>query len=179
MQFLHSSSIRWLAWVVPFSFSFQWTNQHHHHRRSFQHHNNCCHRVHWQYDGWQYEMNFVRFLKHNLVENTIEKVGFNKTTCISIIPMHFSRCGANRDEATARSQLGQTQSIAFFVLVAPKTSLSGKSINVNLCTTENNNIHNCNYELEITKKLKFRQIDTYTVASSGSPSSATSKPVLW
>lgn len=43
------------------------------------------------------------------------------------LPMHFSKCGANRDDATGRSQFGQVQSIAFFVFAEPNTSMSGIS----------------------------------------------------
>lgn len=46
--------------------------------------------------------------------------------------MHFSKCGANRDEATGRSQFGQTQSTAFFVFADPNTSISGISTMLNL-----------------------------------------------
>lgn len=51
---------------------------------------------------------------------------------IQILPMHFSKWGANRDEATGRSQFGHTQSTAFFVFVDPNTSISGISTMPNL-----------------------------------------------
>lgn len=55
-----------------------------------------------------------------------------------ILPMHFSKCGAKRDDATGRSQFGQTQSIVFFVFVEPNTSMSGISTMLNLHKTKSN-----------------------------------------
>lgn len=46
--------------------------------------------------------------------------------------MHFSKCGAKRDDATGRSQFGHVQSIVFFVFVEPKISISGISTMLNL-----------------------------------------------
>ncbi len=41
------------------------------------------------------------------------------------IPMHFSKCGANRAAATDLLQLGQTISIVFLVIELPKMSTLG------------------------------------------------------
>lgn len=49
-----------------------------------------------------------------------------------VLPMHFSKCGAKRDDATGRSQFGHVQSTAFFVFVDPNTSMSGISTILNL-----------------------------------------------
>lgn len=46
----------------------------------------------------------------------------------SNIPLHFSRCGANRADATGRSQFGHKKSIGFLVAVEPKISKPGRSI---------------------------------------------------
>lgn len=48
------------------------------------------------------------------------------------LPMHFSKCGAKRDEATGRSQFGHVQSMVFFVFAEPNISMSGMSTMVNL-----------------------------------------------
>lgn len=83
-------------------------------------------------------MNSGRFLQSKSIIKTIESLNqlLNELIIKQIdgraIPMHFSKCGAKRDDATGRSQFGHVQSTAFFVFVEPNTSISGISTILNL-----------------------------------------------
>lgn len=111
-------------------------------------------------------------LKYTIQQNirNVLLINFNK-----MVPMHFSKWGAKRLLATGRSQFGHVQSTAFFVFAEPNTSISGIStiLNLNVFKTIKylENMH-----FYVVKNIFC--LDNYKEESSGSPSSATSKPVL-